>query len=315
MNDAPLVSVGLPTYNRAAALRRAIESVLAQDYSNLELVISDNASTDETQTMCEEFCAHDSRVKYIRQLSNLGARPNFLEVFERARGELFMWLGDDDWLDGSYVSHCTQALVENSDYSLVCGTAKYFQAGKFLLEGENIALFQSAGEDRVVGYYEQVYANGAFYGLMRREYLRPMKLPENVLGGDWLFVAAIAFRGKIKTIKGTAVNRSWDGISRNTKTLVASLGISSMHARAPQLSIALSAFKDIAWKSPTYASLGRPARLSLAGRVFSVFYRRHFERYRRDTMNSWRARLHPLWSRPILFAVSLKKRIFKKYVG
>src|SRR6266404_5120117 len=308
MKNAPLISIGLPTYNRAAHLRQAIESVLAQDYSHLELVISDNASTDETQSMCEEFSAQDSRVKYIRQLSNRGAGPNFLEVLQQARGEFFMWLGDDDWLDSSYVSQCTRELIENADYSLVCGIARYFQNGKFLLEGENISLLQSSPADRVVAYYQQVYANGAFYGLMRPAHLR-LVLPQKVLGGDWLLIAAIAFMGKTKTIKSTAVNRSWDGISRDTKTLVAILGISRVHARAPQLSIALSAFTDIAWKSPVYAALGRAARLELAGRVFAVFYRRHFERYWRDTVNSWRARLYPYWSRPIFYAISVKNRM------
>jgi hypothetical protein len=159
-----------------------------------------------------------------------------------------------------------------------------------------------------VAYYQQVYANGAFYGLMRPGQLR-LVLPRKVLGGDWLLIAAIAFMGKIKTIKSTAVNRSWDGVSRDTKTLVAIIGISSVHARAPQLSIALSAFTDIAWKSPIYAALGRAARLALAGRVFAVFYRKHFERYWRDIVNSWRARLYPYWSRPIFFAISVKHRM------
>ncbi|MEA2274445.1 MAG: hypothetical protein QOI98_3153, partial [Solirubrobacteraceae bacterium] len=117
MDGPPLVSVGLPTFNRAALLKRAIESVLAQDYSNLELIISDNGSPDETQQVCEEFCARDSRVKYIRQLSNRGPRANFLEVLHQARGEFFVCLGDDDWLDSSYISLCTQKLMENADYS------------------------------------------------------------------------------------------------------------------------------------------------------------------------------------------------------
>src|SRR5229473_2324672 len=106
MNSAPLVTIGLPTYNRASELKRAVESVLAQDYSNLELVISDNASTDDTQLVCERFCAQDNRIRYIRQPTNRGAAANFHEVLQRAGGEFFMWLGDDDWLDSSYVAQC-----------------------------------------------------------------------------------------------------------------------------------------------------------------------------------------------------------------
>src|SRR4051794_27303453 len=118
MGDAPLVSVGIPTFNRATVLKRAIESFLAQDYSNLELIISDNASPDETESVCEEYCARDTRVTYIRQRSNRGPRPNFLEVLHRARGPLFICLGDDDWLDSSYIRLCVQKLTENPDYAL-----------------------------------------------------------------------------------------------------------------------------------------------------------------------------------------------------
>ncbi len=104
----PLVSIGLPTYNRAASLERAARSALAQDWSELELVISDNGSDDDTQAICEALRDADPRVRYVRQAVNLGPLRNFEEVFEHSRGELFMWLGDDDTLDPSYVSECAQ---------------------------------------------------------------------------------------------------------------------------------------------------------------------------------------------------------------
>src|SRR5258708_1392159 len=119
MDNEPLVSVGLPTYNRAADLSRAIASVLAQDYTNLELILSDNASPDDTQEVCEEFRSRDGRLTYLRQPINRGARPNFLEVLAHSQGEFFMWMGDDDWLDRSYISECIRKLIDHPDYSLV----------------------------------------------------------------------------------------------------------------------------------------------------------------------------------------------------
>jgi hypothetical protein len=148
---------------------------------------------------------------------------------------------------------------------------------------------------------------------MRSAQLRQASLP-NVLGGDWLLIAAIAFMGKIDTLTGAAVNRSWEGVSRNTKAITAVLGISSMYARMPQLSIALAAFKDIAWQSPVYASLSHAARLSLASRVFAVFHRKFFLPHWREVARSWRGRLYPLWARPVLFAISLKHKIWRKDV-
>src|SRR2546421_4318788 len=202
MNSAPLVTIGLPTYNRASEVERGIESALAQDYCNLELVISDNCSTDHTQLVCERFCAQDNRVRYIRQPTNRGPKANFLEVLRLARGEFFMWLGDDDWLDSSYVSQCAQKLIENPDYSLVCGVAQYYQDKQFLLEGETMVLLQDRAEERVLIFYGEVVHNGTFYGIMRLRQLHLASL-QNVLGSDWILIAAIAFMGKIDIVKGT----------------------------------------------------------------------------------------------------------------
>lgn len=87
LEEKPLVSIGIPTYNRAASLRRAIESALAQDYVNLEVVISYNASTDETQAVCEGFARKDSRIRYIRQVTNHGAVANFRNALSQPKGE------------------------------------------------------------------------------------------------------------------------------------------------------------------------------------------------------------------------------------
>src|SRR5713226_3275180 len=97
MPEQSLVSIGLPTHNRSASLRRAIASALAQDYRPIELIVSDNGSTDETETICRAAAEHDSRIKYLRQPENRGAAANFQAVLDHARGDFFLWLADDDW--------------------------------------------------------------------------------------------------------------------------------------------------------------------------------------------------------------------------
>src|SRR4029078_4573899 len=104
----PLVSIGIPTYNRGSLLHRSIDSALNQDFENIEIVISDNASTDETPQVCLSYAAKDRRIKYIRQTTNLGPTTNFNEVLKHASGVFFMWLGDDDWIDTSYVRTCVE---------------------------------------------------------------------------------------------------------------------------------------------------------------------------------------------------------------
>lgn len=218
LNSKSLVTVGIPTYNRAHLIKRSITSIINQDYDTIEIVISDNASTDETPLICQELCKQYERIKYIRQPTNYGPTKNFLEVLEHSNGEFFMWLADDDYLDSSYVSKCVNFLQENPDYSLVCGRRFYFREDnkqdlgerEFIYEGQTTQLCQENATERVKAYYQQVGDNGFMYGLFRRHQL--LGLPMNhTMGGDWLFIASIAFLGKVKTLESVSIKRAGYG--------------------------------------------------------------------------------------------------------
>ena len=90
------VSLGLPVYNGERFVRQAIQSVLDQTFTDFELIISDNASTDSTPDICEEFARKDPRIRYLRQEINIGAKANFNRVFEYSRGKYFKWVAADD---------------------------------------------------------------------------------------------------------------------------------------------------------------------------------------------------------------------------
>jgi glycosyltransferase involved in cell wall biosynthesis len=121
----PLVSIGIPTYKRLPGLKRALESAQSQDYSNFEIVISDNASTDGTEAYCRAVARTDPRVTYTRQAMNVGPEKNFATALEISRGEYFMWLADDDWIDANYMSSCARFLTANSDFVVAAGYAQY----------------------------------------------------------------------------------------------------------------------------------------------------------------------------------------------
>jgi glycosyltransferase involved in cell wall biosynthesis len=274
MNAAPLVSVGLPTYNRASSLRRAVESVLAQDYSNFELIISDNASADDTQALCEEFARRDSRIRYVRQPVNLGLAKNFEFVLAEARGEFFVWLSDDDWFDLAYLSQCAGALVAQPELGLACGTDKYYEDGKFIFENKRINLLQDDGSERVLSYYRQVGINGTFYGLMRREQL--LRIPfQAAMGGDWLLVARVAFLSKVRSLESVAINRSVTGASQDIHKLAAREGLSPFMVRNPHLKVALAAFGDIVWEQSPYQAMSLVGRLALGCQCFIAVCKRY----------------------------------------
>jgi len=114
----PRVSIGLPVYNGASYLEASLQSLLAQSFTDFEIVISDNASTDETAAVCNAYAAADPRIRYIRQPQNGGAAWNFNRVFELSRGEYFKWAAADDVCDGTLVERCVNVLDAEPDIVL-----------------------------------------------------------------------------------------------------------------------------------------------------------------------------------------------------
>jgi len=104
-NPAPLVSIGFPIYNGAAHLPDVIDRILSQSHSDFELILCDNASTDNTREICLGYAAQDPRVRYHRQPENIGPARNFAYVMRLARGKYFSWVAhDDQWLAGHLAS-------------------------------------------------------------------------------------------------------------------------------------------------------------------------------------------------------------------
>jgi glycosyltransferase involved in cell wall biosynthesis len=109
----PLVTIGVPVYNGEKHLKQALDSIINQDYLNLEIIISDNCSTDMTQDICLEYALRDCRIKYHRHENNIGAVANFNYVLNLANGDFFTWAAHDDFLASSYINKCVDKLLGN----------------------------------------------------------------------------------------------------------------------------------------------------------------------------------------------------------
>ncbi|OLP18794.1 hypothetical protein BST81_08625 [Leptolyngbya sp. 'hensonii'] len=109
----PKVSIGIPVYNRAHLVRRAIESALAQTYPNLEVIVVDNCSTDGTYAVVQEYMGQDDRVKGLQNEQNLGPVPNWWRCIEQSQGEYFKMLFSDDWLEPDAVEQLLHPLQQN----------------------------------------------------------------------------------------------------------------------------------------------------------------------------------------------------------
>lgn len=122
--NQPLVSIGIPVYNGERYLEQTIDSILAQTYSNFELIISDNGSIDRTQEICEKYVSKDKRIKYHRNEKNLGAAPNYNLVFELSSGKYFKWADYDDLLAPEFISKCVDVLNNYPDAAVCFPKAK-----------------------------------------------------------------------------------------------------------------------------------------------------------------------------------------------
>ena len=264
--QAPLVRIGLPTYNRAATLPRAIDSALGQTHRNLELVISDNASDDDTERLCRAYAEADQRVRYVRRPYNLGPTENFNLLFEEcSQAPYALMLADDDWLDLDYLAVCVSELERAPGHVLVAGLGRYYRSGEQTAEGVEMQVNAEEPSRRVLEYYDQVDDNGTFYGVIRGRALGRVGPMCNDFGNDWFHVAALAYLGKLRTTRATHVNRELGGTSETVAGIAEAFGKSSrLHARAPHLYLARYAFRDVAWRSPVYAEMTAAQRLRLA---------------------------------------------------
>lgn len=260
----PLVSIGIPTYQRAKTLDRAVESALAQSYANIEIVICDDGSNDATEIICRDLSRRDARVRYLRSPANLGLAANHNRLFAEMHGRYVMMLCDDDWLEPMYVERCLRELQAHPDHALVCGTARYMQDGKQVRDGVAFQLAQPDRAERIRVYLSAVDENGLLYGLMERTTLLKAAPMRNVLANDWLLVMAILMQGKARTLQNTVILRELDGTSADFAKLTRTLGLPRWQSRAPHLAIAWQVLIDIGWRTQLYRDLGHFARVRLA---------------------------------------------------
>lgn len=122
----PLVSVGIPCYNRPEGLRRTLECITRQTYDKLEIIISDNCSPNqEIEKIGNEYAQNDDRIIFIKQNKNHGALQNFRYLLEKARGDYFMWAADDDLWDEYFIETLLLEFKKNNNLVAVMTECQY----------------------------------------------------------------------------------------------------------------------------------------------------------------------------------------------
>ena len=200
---APRVSIGLPVYNGSRFLSGAIASVLSQTHGDLELILSDNASTDATEEICRAFAASDPRVRYHRMDVNRGASANFNYTFELARGEYFRWHSDDDLLAPTYLGRCVAAL--DADASVVLAHSQTLVIDE---RGEVIAELRydpdhAASPDpgrRIADVLRTDRWCFDVFGLIRSAALQQTRKLDRYIASDRILRAELALQGRYRIV-------------------------------------------------------------------------------------------------------------------
>lgn len=205
--SSPSVSIGLFVYNGERSISKVIAAFQAQSFGDFELIISDNASTDRTETICRAFAGQDPRIRYIRQPRNLGPTANFRFVLDQARGRYYMWAAADDLRSPDFLAENVAFLDAHPD--CVASTCPNCFEGDET-HPERIVRFSVAGTlaERYLAFLQHCWqSHGIFYSLMRTEVIRECEIPgQSFPAVDWAINFFLASRGGIhRTSNGLAV--------------------------------------------------------------------------------------------------------------
>jgi glycosyltransferase involved in cell wall biosynthesis len=202
----PTVTIGVPVYNGHAYLAEALQSLCDQTFEDREIVISDNASTDDTAEICQSFARRDTRIRYFRQPRTIPPAENHNFVLDQARGRYFKWATYDDVCGPQFLERCI-AVLERDPSAVLCHprTAIIDETGRPIEDYEYPLATGSASVARRFGSLLRAdhrrYAAFEIYGVMRTDALR--RLPEmgNYVSGDRVLLTRLVLLGRFAQIE------------------------------------------------------------------------------------------------------------------
>jgi glycosyltransferase involved in cell wall biosynthesis len=212
----PLVTVGIPCYNRSEGLQQSLNCFINQTYSNIEIIISDNCSSNpNVEKIARRYTEIDNRVRYIRQPQNIGALKNFELLVDQAKGKYFMWGSDDDWWDKLFLEKSVALLEANEKLILVSsGCDCYGTNKKYSYSYDTLS---TVGLNKLGGfkkYIENIYHNklkvaALIHGLFRKDNITGLSFREQ-LGNDFDFMSIVSLKGEITCVEEVLIKKTRD---------------------------------------------------------------------------------------------------------
>jgi len=205
----PEVSVGLPVYNGEEYLLESVQGICEQTFSDFELIISDNASTDRTAEICKELASRDSRIRYVRQPRNIGAARNWNFVARAANGKFLKWASANDRPDRTMLARCVDVLQREDEAVLCYGRTRFIDGSgnKLGLYEYDLSFEQRRPSERFISVRNRMNLNNAQQGLIRLHPLRQTRLERLYPGGDLILMAELALHGTFRLLPDVLLYR------------------------------------------------------------------------------------------------------------
>lgn len=228
----PLVSIGIPTYNRPLGLLRVLQEITNQTYSNIEILVSDNYSAgSEAELIVQEMMQKDARIVYFKQPQNIGSFNNYKFLLEQAKGEYFMWVCDDDFRHAEYIEACIdQFELLNTPILINSYSSRLNSQGEVIVTDMGCTTVGMRVCDRYIKYISTIFTKQAaigdvLYGVMKRDVLlNAMRSQVNIIAWDHVLLARLALAGEFYTIPRELMSASEGGMSvTDAKTAKAQL--------------------------------------------------------------------------------------------
>jgi glycosyltransferase involved in cell wall biosynthesis len=209
----PRVSFGVPVYNGTDTIRKCLDSILAQDHDDFEVVVCDNCSTDDTRKILAEYAAKDPRVQVHLNEENIGQIENCNLVFKLSRGEYFRWLGVSDWIEPDYLSECLAAF--DADPEAIAMTTSFvfhLSDGTTVSEDHDGERVEADEPDKRFAKMLWFYHAGQtkydpLYSLIRRDALARTPMLRMQLKADWILAAELALLGRFAHVPKRLAHR------------------------------------------------------------------------------------------------------------
>jgi glycosyltransferase involved in cell wall biosynthesis len=206
VKTSELVTVGIPTYNNPEGLRNTLNNIINQTYHNLEILISDNCSPNtDVQEVCRDFVLKDPRVRYYRHDTNTGLANNFHSVLQKATGDYFVWVADDDNHNPGFISTLVTAIESGNAIGAMCSTKRIDENGRFI----DIVRFNTGGVS-VLGL-SRLELTFFFHGVFRTGELKKyINTSSSIFGLDFIKVYEMLLSSKLVWVDQVLFTKGYD---------------------------------------------------------------------------------------------------------